>query len=241
MTSSSLATKLRSIEAAAIAGLAYAVLTTVALVLLAAPPAPSASDAAITDWYSDPDNRNLLTIGLGLSITAAIAFLWFVAVIRRRVGSREDQFFATVFLGSGTLHTAIALVGAAVLASPAMMTNLSEPNPSDHDIISAITSVGHTLLYIVLVRVQAVFVISTSTLAMRTQAFSRYLSYFGYLIAVVMFVMPIATEPVGLAFPLWVGILSLALITRLADIRTNPQDDQTHTPPTRLDNAPARS
>ena len=85
----------------------------------------------------------------------------------------------------------------------------------------AITSVGHTLLYVVLVRIQAVFVISTSTLAMRTQAFSRYLSYFGYLIALAMFIMPIATEPVGLAFPLWVGILSLALITRLADIKTN--------------------
>jgi multidrug transporter EmrE-like cation transporter len=174
----------------------------------------------INDWYSDPDNRNLLTIGLALSIIAAIAFLWFIAVIRRRVGTREDQFFATVFLGSGILLTGIALIGAAVLASPTLIDH-SDANPPDPDIISAITSVGHTLLYIVLVRIQAVFVISTSTLAMRTQAFSRYLSYFGYLIAVVMFVMPIATEPVGLAFPLWVGILSLALITRLADIKTN--------------------
>jgi hypothetical protein len=28
---------------------------------------------------------------------SAVAFLWFVAVIRRRVGDREDRFFVTVF------------------------------------------------------------------------------------------------------------------------------------------------
>ena len=32
-----------------------------------------------------------------------IAFLWFIGVIRDRVGDREDRFFATVFLGSGVL------------------------------------------------------------------------------------------------------------------------------------------
>ena len=220
MNSSSLAKSVRSIEAAAIAGLAYAVLSTIALVLLATPPAPSEPDATITDWYSDPDNRSLLTIGLGLSITAAIAFLWFIAVIRRRVGTREDQFFATVFLGSGILLTGITLVGAAALASPSMSIHDIDGNPPDPDVIASLTSFGNTMLYVVLLRIQAVFVVSTSTLAMRTQTFSRYLSYFGYLIALAMFIMPITTEPIGLAFPIWVGILSLALITRLADIRT---------------------
>ena len=148
--------------------------------------------------------------------------MWFIAVIRRRAGTREDQFFATVFLGSGILLTGIALVGTAVLASPALIDH-SDANPPDPNTIAAITSIGHTLLYVVVIRIQAVFVISTSTLAMHTEAFSRYLSYFGYVIAAVMFIMPIATEPVGLAFPLWVGILSLALMTRLADIRSNPQ------------------
>jgi hypothetical protein len=34
---------------------------------------------------------------------AGIAFLWFIGVIRDRIGAREDRFFATVFLGSGLL------------------------------------------------------------------------------------------------------------------------------------------
>ena len=34
---------------------------------------------------------------------AGIAFLWFIGVIRDRIGGREDRFFATVFLVSGPL------------------------------------------------------------------------------------------------------------------------------------------
>jgi hypothetical protein len=42
-----------------------------------------------------------LAIGLNLIPFAGIAFLWFIGVIRDRIGVHEDRFFATVFLGSG--------------------------------------------------------------------------------------------------------------------------------------------
>ena len=38
---------------------------------------------------------------------AGIAFLWFIGVLRDRLGELEDRFFATVFLGSGLLFLAI--------------------------------------------------------------------------------------------------------------------------------------
>jgi hypothetical protein len=219
MNSSSLAKSVRSVEAAAIAGIAYALLSAIALIILASPPAPSEPDATITEWYSQPDHRAMLAIGLALSVTAAIAFLWFVAVIRRRVGQREDQFFATVFLGSGILLTGVTLVGAAVLASPSMTIDLTDGDVPDTAVLASLTGLGDSLLYFALLRVQAVFVMSTSALAMRTNTFSRYLSYFGYLTALIMFVMPIATEPVGFAFPLWVAVISLALFTRRTDVK----------------------
>jgi multidrug transporter EmrE-like cation transporter len=80
------------------------------------------------------------------------------------------------------------------------------------------SGLGTTLILVVLLRIQAVFVVSTSTLALRSSAFSRWLSYLGYGIALVMFFMPILTEPVGLAFPIWVGILSTVLLLRKGDI-----------------------
>ena len=41
------------------------------------------------------------------------AFLWFMAVLRDRIGQREDRFFATVFMGSGLLFVGLFIAGAA--------------------------------------------------------------------------------------------------------------------------------
>jgi hypothetical protein len=191
------------------------------MVLLSSPPDLSAPDSEIIAWYSDAANRALLTTGLSLSIVSSISFLWFVAVIRRRVGDREDQFFATVFLGSGVLLTGVMLMGSAALASPAITIDLANGRVPDASSLAAMSGLGTTLILVVLLRIQSVFVVSTSTLALRSGAFSRCLSYLGYGIALVMFFMPILTEPVGLAFPIWVGILSIALLARRNDIIGN--------------------
>jgi len=37
--------------------------------------------------------------GLNLVPFAGIAFLWFIGVLRDRLGESEDRFFATVFFG----------------------------------------------------------------------------------------------------------------------------------------------
>jgi len=40
--------------------------------------------------------------------------LWFIGVLRDRLGEREDKFFATVFFGSGLLFLAMLFAAAAV-------------------------------------------------------------------------------------------------------------------------------
>ncbi len=193
--------------------------------MLNVPPDLSGPNSEITAWYSDAANRASLTTGLSLSIVSAVSFLWFVAVIRRRVGDREDRFFATVFLGSGVLLTGVMLTGTAALASLAVTIDLADGRVPDAGTLAVMSGFGNTLLLVVLLRIQAVFVVSTSTLALRSSAFSRWLSYLGYGIALVMFFMPILTDPAGLAFPIWVAILSIALLVRQDDIipdRENP-------------------
>jgi len=69
------------------------------------------------------------------------------------------------------------------------------------------------LMALVLPRLQGVFVLSTSRLALRTDQISPWVSYFGYAIGLVMFFFPILLEPLSLAFPIWVGVLSVALLT----------------------------
>ncbi len=98
----------RSIEAAAVAGLAHSALSLIATWLLLGAPDPASGAGVLDEWYSDPGNQRRMIMGLNLLVMSSIAFLWFVAVIRRRVGDRENRFFGTVFF--------VALAGAAFLS-----------------------------------------------------------------------------------------------------------------------------
>lgn len=203
-----------SVEAAAVAGLAFAALGVVASLLLVAQPLPSESPEQISSWYADSDNRWSVITALVLTTLAAIAFLWFIAVIRRRAGEREDQFFATVFLGSGILVTAILLVGATAMASVAIGVELLGGPMPEPGTITVLSGLAYGLLLIALPRVQAVFVITTSTVGYRTGAFPRWLSLIGYLFGLGMFVLPLLIGPALIAFPLWVGLMGAVLLVR---------------------------
>src|SRR5271169_6103524 len=89
--------RLKTPRAAAIAGIIFSVLFMTSLVLI---------------WVSIPDNplgptaeviSHLKTLSLSFNLFpfAGIAFLWFIAVVRDRLGELEDRFFSTVYLGSG--------------------------------------------------------------------------------------------------------------------------------------------
>ena len=77
--------------------------------------APAGSLDAGT-WVDDDARRNAVSLSLQLLPFAGIAFLWFIGVLRDRIGSGEDRFFATVFLGSGLLFVAMFFVSGAMAA-----------------------------------------------------------------------------------------------------------------------------
>ena len=127
---------IRTPRAAAIAGIAFSVLLTAAFVLmrLAVPRDPE--DAGT--WLTDGGKRDLVIVALNLLPFAGIAFLWFIGVVRDRIGDSEDRFFATVFLGSGLLFIAMlfatgAVAGGLVLTAserPAAGVGRSAAEPS---------------------------------------------------------------------------------------------------------------
>ena len=78
-TSQTVRRSIRSIEAAAVAGVAYAVLAGIGLALLATFPDLDQSDAQLMAWFDDAGNQTTLILGLNLITLSSIAFLWFVA------------------------------------------------------------------------------------------------------------------------------------------------------------------
>ena len=81
---------LRTPRAAAVAGIAFSLLLIAAFVLLrlSVPAQPGETDA----WLTEPGRRTAVAIALNLVPFAGIAFMWFIGVIRDRIGEREDRF-----------------------------------------------------------------------------------------------------------------------------------------------------
>ena len=187
-------------------------LTVFALFQLSRYPKLSLPEEELTAWFDDGQNRALLTAALGASSVAAIAFLWFVAVIRRRLGEREDQFFATVFLGSGIVNVAVSLVAVSAVASPAIAMAVLDAEGVSQSSASLAGGLGAALLLVVAPRVQAVFIFTTSTVILRSRVLPSWVAVAGYLLGLVMFIVPIVWRSLGLAFPVWVFVVSVVLL-----------------------------
>jgi hypothetical protein len=198
-------------RAAAIAGMVFAVLLILglALIRLSVPADPSLPGT----WVTDSDRRSAVRLALNLFPIAGIAFLWFMGVLRNRLGAREDQFIATAFLGSGLLFV-VSLFSAAAIAA-----GLLEALADGHIVLpdSEAYYFGRRTIYVLLnvfaFKMAAVFMFSTGTIGLRTAFLPRWVALVGYACALVLLVVITSWAWIGLLFPLWVLLVSTVVLT----------------------------
>ncbi|HEX7266509.1 MAG TPA: hypothetical protein VF256_03690 [Streptosporangiaceae bacterium] len=200
---------LRTPRAAAVAGIVFSAFLITALVLLrlSVPAHPGVPGT----WLTDAGRRTAVVIALNLVPFAGIAFLWFIGVIRDRIGGREDRFFATVFLGSGLLFVAMLFVAAAVAGG--LFAAASGTGPPNADTLTAGRNVTGILLNVYAMRMAAVFTLTTVTIARRTRIVSRWLEVAGLVTALVLLVGTGISDWVELLFPAWILALSIDILT----------------------------
>ena len=198
---------LRAIRAAGIAGLVFATTLTVSLVLLRLDPPVTASP----DGDAIVQAGDATLVALYLIPFAGIAFTWFVAALRRRVGRGEDQFFATVFLASGLLFVAM-LFAAGAAASTAIAAGRFGAGAASEVAVVFGAALARTLFYVFAVKMAGAFMLVSSTIGRRTGALPRWLVVAGWLAGIVMLVSVGFFEPLALIFPIWVGIVSVLLL-----------------------------
>ena len=200
--------RLTTPRAAAIAGILFSLLLITSLVLVRISVPANPQDAG--EWLSRYSGT--VTLALNLVPFAGIAFLWFIGVVRDRLGSNEDRFFATVFLGSGLLFLAMLFSSAAVTGG---IISIYGSSPSNL-ISSGVYTFGRTLTYelmtVYTMKMAGVFMISTCTLSLRTGIFPRWMAYLGMLLALVL-LLTITLIPIApLLFPLWVLLISVYIL-----------------------------
>ncbi len=198
---------------AAIAGVIFSLLmfASFGLVRYAIPTDLTATDA----WLNEPERRNAMRLALDLVPFAGIAFLWFIGVFRNRLGALEDQFFATVFLGSGLLFVA-SLFGVA-----ALMRGLIEPvgaGTIGTETFYFGRRVSDALFNIFATKMAGVFIISTCTIGLRTAIIPRWVAIAGYACALVLLLVIANWKWITFVFPLWMLLVSCHIL--LAEFRS---------------------
>ncbi len=202
---------LRAPRAAGVAGLAFAVLYTTALVLLRTSPFIGADSETIAAMAPGADD-GLFIATFYLFPFAGVAFLWFVAVARDQVDDRRDRFFAIVLAGSGELFVALLFVAGALSSAITLgMRYLGDGAPSA-DQIGLMRSMTYALLFIFGSRAAGIFLVSFSTVAYRTRALPRWLALPGFLIGLALMFVVTAWDWVILVLPAWVAIVSVGIL-----------------------------
>ncbi len=182
-------------------------ITSLALIRIAVPADPQ--DAGT--WLAR--DLNSVAVAIYLLPFAGIAFLWFIGVLRDRMGAREDRFFATVFTGSGLLFVAMLFVAGAVSADLIMAFRTTPDRLVESGIYAFGRATAYQLINVYAVKMAAVFMISTSTLALRIRIFPPWLAWLGYALALLMLLSTgyiFSWAP--LVVPLWVLLVSLSIL-----------------------------
>lgn len=201
--------KLKTPRAAAVAGILFALLygASMVLVRLSIPADLGADNAQLLQL-----NSGRIVLALNMIPYAGIAFLWFIGVLRDRLGDHEDRLFATVFLGSGLMFLAMIFFGAA-LAGGLLSSYTAAP---DTIVASGVFSYGRSIMYQVInvyaIRMAGVFMISLGTIWLRTGLIHRGFAFLTYAMALVLLLSISYSLWVTLIFPAWVLVISVTFL-----------------------------
>jgi hypothetical protein len=199
--------RLTTPRAAAVAGLLFALLFTTVLVLVrtALPGSQFRGSASVAQAAGQ------LRLAVILMPFAGIAFLWFLGVVRDRLGELEDRFFSSVMLGSGLLFLAMLFVAMA-FAGGILAGSLRTTGPVDEEILRFGREVMLQISNVYALRMAAVFMISLATIWLRTGLMPRWIVVSTYVLALALLIVTSLSLWITLVFPVWVFIVSLFIL-----------------------------
>jgi len=211
--------RLKAPRAGAIAGVVFSTLLIIILVLtrISVPSDPHDPGA----WL--PDNWENIDVALNLVPFAGIAFLWFIGVLRDRLGGHEDRFFATVFLGSGLLFLAMLFAASAVAGGIMLIYGVAPGKLMESGIYTFGRAVTYQIMHVYTFKMAGVFMITTSTLGIRTGIFPRWMALLGYALALLLLLGLAYLYWLPLVFPLWVLLISVYIL--VANLKYKPESD----------------
>jgi hypothetical protein len=154
------------------------------------------------------------TVSLAITLFpfSAIAFLWFMGVIRDQLGEQEDQFFSSIFFGSGLLFLGGLFVWMATLGAILASYAVFQETWLESGAYLFARTFMNVMGGVVTLRMAGVFMFSSGTIWMRTEVMPRWLVWLTYLMALGLLIGAGADRNLRFGFPLWVLVVSLFIL-----------------------------
>ena len=201
-------TNLKTPSAAGVAGLLFALLLVAAfwLLRLSVPADPQEPGG----WLRTQSGT--VAFAMNLVPFAGIAFLWFIGVLRDRLGQLEDRFFATVFFGSGILFLSTLFLGSSIVGGVLLAFTIKPEALIDSSTFHFARAAAYAAVNIYMTKMASVFIITTSTIALYTGITPRWLAIFGYGLALLLLFGSYYIQWSFAIFPLWVFLISICIL-----------------------------
>jgi hypothetical protein len=158
------------------------------------------------------ERAGTVTLALSLLPFAGIAFLWFMGVVRDHLGHMEDQFFSTVFFGSGLLFLAMMFASAAIAGGTLATYAVESRRLIDSGVYTFARTVMYRITNVYAIKMAGVFMISLGTMWVRTRVMPRWLALLTYALALGLLVSISSNLWMTLIFPGWVCVVSLYIL-----------------------------
>jgi len=199
-------TRLKTPNAAAIAGLLFSLLLMAAFALLRI----SVHPQELGSWLRT--NSQTVALATNLVPFAGIAFLWFIGVLRDRLGELEDRFFATVFFGSGLLFLSMLFLACSFVDGVLIAFATKPKEMIGSATFQFVRAAIYAMINVYMVKMAGVFMITTSTIALYTGIAPRWLAVFGYALALLLLFGSYYISWSFAVFPFWVFLLSVCIL-----------------------------
>ncbi len=196
----------RTPRGAAIAGIIFAVLFGISqiLILLSLPEISSGR----LEWLG----AGTVSLALTLVPFAGIAFLWFLGVVRERLGELEDQFFSTLLLGSALLYLAMIFIAASIAGALLTIYAFDPGILINSGVYTFARILAFNIHSIYAVRMSGMFMIVSGIIWIRTRTMPRWLSFITFILALVLLISIGFTIWITLIFPAWVFLVSVYIL-----------------------------
>lgn len=201
---------LKTPRAAAVAGILFSVLLISAILLVLQTLRLHPRDPG--DWLGAQSWK--VALALNLIPFAGIAFLWFMGVLRDRLGSQEHKLFATVFLGSGLLFVGLLFVSASAIGAILVVHTALPRQLAGSATFVLARAFAYHLASIYALKMAGVFLLTASTILLRTGITARWTAILGYAAAAFILIGSHLVDWTFMIFPIWVLIVSADILVR---------------------------